>query len=97
VVIYHWYLVIGPLSWVLGPLSFVLLIICPLVFRICDSESNFINLDLGHRFSFYFNIKLHLDDIKVLHYIKQKLEAGKLYTHKNTTTFRISYLVGDHN
>ena len=43
----------------------------------------------GHRFSFYFNIKLHLDDIKVLHYIK-KLEVGKIYTHKNTATFRIS-------
>ena len=39
-------------------------------------------LDLGHRFSFYFNIKLHLDDIKVLHNIKQKLEVGKIYTHK---------------
>ena len=47
-------------------------------------------LDLGHRFSFYFNIKLHLDDIKVLHNIKQKLEVGKIYTHKNTATFSIS-------
>ena len=37
-----------------------------------DADSNFNILDLGHRFSFYFNIKLHLDDIKVLHYIKQK-------------------------
>jgi LAGLIDADG endonuclease len=60
-----------------------------LVFRFCDAESNFIILDLGHRFSFYFNIKLHLYDIKVLHYIK-KLEVGKIYTHKNTATFRIS-------
>ena len=51
-----------------------------------DAESNFINLYLGHRFSFYFNIKLHLDNIKVHHYIK--LEVGKIYTHKNT--FRIS-------
>ena len=62
----------------------------PLVFRFLDAESNFIILDLGHRFSFYFYIKLHLDDIKVLHYIKQKLEVGKIYTHKNTATFRIS-------
>jgi hypothetical protein len=46
----------------------------------------------GHRFSFYFNIKLQLDDIKVLHYIKQqKLEVGKIYTHKNTATFRNSW------
>ena len=26
----------------------------------------------------------------MLHYIKQKLEVGKIYTHKNTVTFRIS-------
>jgi hypothetical protein len=38
----------------------------------CDAESNFIILDLGHRFSLYLNIKLHLDDIKVLHYIKKQ-------------------------
>jgi len=39
----------------------------------CDAESNFIilDLDLGHRFSFYLNVKLHLDDIKVHHYIKK--------------------------
>jgi hypothetical protein len=56
----------------------------------CDAESNFYILDLGNRFSFYFYIKLHLDDIKVLHYLNYKLELGKVYTHEDTCTFRIN-------
>jgi hypothetical protein len=56
----------------------------------CDAESNFSILDLKNRFSFYFNIKLHIDDIKVLQNISQKLKVGKIYIHKNTATFRIS-------
>jgi hypothetical protein len=56
----------------------------------CDAESNFYISDLGNSFSFYFNIKLHLDNIKLLQCIKHKLEIGKIYTYKKTCTFRIS-------
>ena len=56
----------------------------------CDAGSNFFISDLQNRFSFFFNIKLHIDDIKVLQIILEKIEAGKIYKHKNTATFRLS-------
>jgi len=56
----------------------------------CDAESTFYIADLENKFSFFFRIKLHLDDIKVLHYINKKLKVGTIYTHKNTATLTIS-------
>jgi hypothetical protein len=56
----------------------------------CDAESTFYIADLENKFTFFFRIKLHLDDIKVLHYINKKLEAGTIYTYKNTATLTIS-------
>lgn len=56
----------------------------------CDAESNFFISDLDTRFNFYFNIKLHIDDIKVLQNINKKLGVGKIYIHKNTAVFRVS-------
>lgn len=55
----------------------------------CDAESYFFISDLGNSFSFYFGINLHIDDIKVLQYISQRLGIGKITTDKKVCTLKI--------
>lgn len=55
----------------------------------CDAESYFFISDLGISFSFYFGINLHIDDIKVLQYISQRLVIGKITTDKKVCTLKI--------
>lgn len=45
--------------------------------------------DLGNSFSFYFGINLHIDDIKLLQYISQRLGIGKITIDKKVCTLRI--------
>lgn len=47
----------------------------------------FIGINNGKYFRFYFQIKLHIDDSKVLDYIKNTLGIGKVYIYKNEATF----------
>ena len=45
----------------------------------CDAESNFkiyIRKDKRKGINFAFKIELHIDDLKVLHFIKNKLNCG---------------------
>lgn len=63
----------------------------------CDAESNFTirlrkkeNKLLG--FEFIFRISLHIDDLKVLEYIKNKLRSGKIRRDRNTYVLIFSSL-----
>lgn len=63
----------------------------------CDAESNFTirlrkekNKLLG--FEFVFRISLHIDDLKVLEYIKDKLKSGKIRRDRNTYVLIFSSL-----
>ena len=55
-----------------------------------DAEGCFyIGRNNSKYFSFYFQIKLHIDDQNVLNYIQNTLELGKVYTSKNEATLVI--------
>jgi len=63
----------------------------------CDAEGNFIirvrkikNKLSG--FEFIFRISLHIDDLKVLDYIKKKLKSGKIRRDRNTYVLIFSSL-----
>nr|QDG01221.1 LAGLIDADG endonuclease [Scytalidium sp.] len=61
-----------------------------------DAESNFIIhriLDKKgniSKFSFMFNIELHIDDLHVLEFIKNKLEIGNIRVYKDKSIFTVS-------
>lgn len=56
----------------------------------CDAESYFYISEAGYNFRFIFGINLHIDDLKVLLYIKEKLGIGKIYTSNKIVTLRIT-------
>lgn len=56
----------------------------------CDAESYFYISDLGNSFSFCFGINLHIDDIKVLQYLSQRLGIGNITTNKKVASFKIT-------
>ncbi len=56
----------------------------------CDAESYFYIGDNKTSFSFVFGIRLHIDDIKVLQHISNKLKIGKIYKEKNIAIFRVN-------
>ena len=45
---------------------------------------------LAKGFSFRFSIGLHIDDLNVLNYIKDKLGFGKVYSSDNTCYFNVT-------
>lgn len=45
---------------------------------------------LAKGFSFRFSIGLHIDDLNVLNYIKDKLGFGKVYSNDNTCHFNVT-------
>jgi hypothetical protein len=45
---------------------------------------------LAKGFSFKFSIGLHIDDLNVLNYIKDKLGFGKVYSSNNTCYFNVT-------
>ena len=61
----------------------------------CDAESNFkiyIRKDKRKGINFAFKIELHIDDLKVLHFIKNKLNCGKvnISNTRNSASFSIT-------
>lgn len=40
--------------------------------------------------SFNFNINLHIDDLEVLEFIKNKLNCGNVFTNENVATFVVT-------
>ena len=55
-----------------------------------DAEGNFIILTLPKGFTFKFSIGLHIDDLHVLNYIKDKLGFGIVYAYKSTCYFNVT-------
>jgi hypothetical protein len=64
----------------------------------CDAESNFTirirkrNDKSVQGFEFIFRIALHIDDLKVLKIIQDKLNCGKIIRNRNTYVFLVSSL-----
>ena len=58
-----------------------------------DAEGYFGIVDVGNSFRFVFRIKLHIDDIKVLQFIQQRLGLGKI----NTTLMDASLTINKHS
>lgn len=62
---------------------------------LCEAESNFLIRKRKYKdevtgFEFVFRIVLHIDDIKVLEYIKNTLNCGRLSIERDTCVFAIS-------
>lgn len=55
-----------------------------------DAEGSFIILALPKGFNFKFSIGLHIDDLAVLNYIKDKLGFGNIYITKNSCHFNVT-------
>lgn len=55
-----------------------------------DAEGNFMILTLPKGFTFKFSIGLHIDDLHVLNYIKDKLGFGIVYAYKSTCYFNVT-------
>ena len=55
-----------------------------------DAEGSFMITPLAKGFSFRFSIGLHIDDLNVLNYIKDKLGFGKVYSNDNTCHFNVT-------
>jgi hypothetical protein len=55
-----------------------------------DAEGNFIILTLPIGFTFKFSIGLHIDDLHVLNYIKDKLGFGGVYAYKNNCYYNVT-------
>ena len=55
-----------------------------------DAEGTFMIVSLAKGFSFKFSIGLHLDDLNVLNYIKDKLGFGNVYYSDNTCHFNVT-------
>ena len=55
-----------------------------------DAEGSFMIAPLAKGFSFKFSIGLHIDDLNVLNYIKDKLGFGKVYSSNNTCYFNVT-------
>lgn len=55
-----------------------------------DAEGNFIILTLPIGFTFKFSIGLHIDDLHVLNYIKDKLGFGSVYAYKTNCYYNVT-------
>jgi hypothetical protein len=56
-----------------------------------DGEGNFsIKINSSNTIQFYFGIKLHIDDIGVLEYIKNRLNCGLIAVEKNTAKYYLT-------
>lgn len=55
-----------------------------------DAEGNFIIITLPKGFNFKFSIGLHIDDLHVLNYIKDKLGFGSVYAYKTNCYFNVT-------
>lgn len=55
-----------------------------------DAEGTFMIVSLVKGFNFKFSIGLHVDDLNVLNYIKDKLGFGNVYTSNNTCHFNVT-------
>lgn len=55
-----------------------------------DAEGNFIILTLPKGLTFKFSIGLHIDDLHVLNYIKDKLGFGSIYAYKNNCYYNVT-------
>ena len=55
-----------------------------------DAESCFYISKNKNGFTFNFKISLHIDDLKVIEYIHQKLGIGNIYTYEKIAIFKIS-------
>ena len=55
-----------------------------------DAEGNFIILTLPKGFTFKFSIGLHIDDLPVLNYIKDKLGFGSVYAYKKNCYYNVT-------
>ena len=55
-----------------------------------DAEGTFMIVSLAKGFSFKFSIGLHIDDLNVLNYIKDKLDFGNVYISDNTCHFNVT-------
>jgi hypothetical protein len=55
-----------------------------------DAEGNFLILTLPTGFTFKFSIGLHIDDLHVLNYIKDKLGFGSVYAYKSNCYYNVT-------
>ena len=55
-----------------------------------DAEGTFMIVSLAKGFSFKFSIGLHIDDLNVLNYIRNKLGFGRVYSSGNTCHFNVT-------
>lgn len=55
-----------------------------------DAEGNFLILTLPKGFNFKFSIGLHIDDLPVLNYIKDKLGFGIVYAYKTNCFYSVT-------
>ena len=55
-----------------------------------DAEGTFMIVTLAKGFSFKFSIGLHIDDLNVLNYIKDRLGFGNIYISDNTCHFNVT-------
>lgn len=55
-----------------------------------DAEGNFLILTLPKGFTLKFSIGLHLDDLYVLNYIKDKLGFGSVYAYKSNCYYNVT-------
>lgn len=57
-----------------------------------DSEGSFMFLRKQDGYGFKFAIQLHIDDLKMLHFIQSKLEIGKVYITGSAARFVVTNL-----
>ena len=56
-----------------------------------DGEGSFRVIPINDaNFGFGFEIGLHVDDIKMLHFIQETLQIGKVSSYKNAAYFRVT-------
>lgn len=55
-----------------------------------DAEGNFLIITLPKGFNFKFSIGLHIDDLPVLNYIKDKLGFGNIYVYKTNCYYNVT-------